>query len=79
MGGSFEPPFLLPEEDQTGRTARHSTLLDSFAHQGPIGGSDKLNSAALSTPANTQETNTTMPNKTRGGGLFTAENIVAIN
>ena len=58
MGGSFEPPFLLAEEDQTGRTARHSTLLASFAHQGPIG-RDKLNRVALSVPAHTQETNPT--------------------
>ena len=38
----------------TGQTARQSTLLTSFAHQGP-----DLNSAALSTPANTKETNPT--------------------
>ena len=43
----------------------------------------ELDSAALSAPANTKETNppppeTTMPNKTRGVGLFTAENIVAL-
>ena len=49
MGGSFEPPFCCPN-----RTARQSTLLASFAHQGPEG-----DSAALSAPAYTQETNTT--------------------
>ena len=27
MGGSFEPPFLLPQEDRTGLTDRQSTLL----------------------------------------------------
>ena len=37
----------------------------------------QINSAALSAPANTKETNPTMPNTTRGVGLFTAENIVA--
>ena len=59
MGGSIEPPFLLPQEDRTaGQTARHSTLMASFAHQGPIG-RDKLNRAALSVPANTKETNPT--------------------
>ena len=55
MGGSIEPPFLLPQEDRTtGQTARHSTLLTSFAHP-----DQKAGSAALSTPTNTQETNNT--------------------
>ena len=26
MGGSIEPPFLLPEEDQTGQTDRQRTV-----------------------------------------------------
>ena len=42
-------PFCCPN-----RTARQSTLLASFAHQGP-----ELDSAALSTPDNTKETNPT--------------------
>ena len=54
MGGSIEPPFLLAEEDQTGRTDRQSTLLTSLHTKGP-----DLNSAALSAPDNTKETNTT--------------------
>ena len=39
MGGSIEPPFLIPEEDQTGRTDRQSRYyeitLDSV-RQSPV-------------------------------------------
>ena len=49
MGGSNEPPFLLPYQDSS---PEH--VADQLAHPGPEG-----DSAALSAPAYTQETNPT--------------------
>ena len=62
MGGSIEPPFLMPKENHT-VGQRGSRQLDNTAY------------TKHQTPAVPE---TTMPNRSPGVGLFTAENIASV-